>query len=476
MNPEPVNFADTGGTQPRPRVRTHFGLLLLLFVLSLILFGFSYVATTGASIARITNRPFLQQLSHLLTSRDKQIQGEAEDRVNILLLGIGGAGHDGAYLTDTIIVASLKPSTKQIALLSIPRDLAVPILNQGVRKINAANSVGRDLKYPGGGEQLTSEIVSNLTGLPIHYFARVDFKGFAKLINDVGGVEITVDQNFTDREYPTTNYGYQTIGFKAGTQRLNGDTALKYVRSRHGNNGEGSDFARARRQQKVLSALKDKVFSLSTITSPRRLSLVIQTFGDHTRTNLEIWEILRLAKLTRGSSGSLISRVLDSSPTGLLKNETGFDGAFLLAPRSGTWSEVQTLAKNIFTLDAIGREEPTIAIDHAQVDRKAADVLSQRLAVYNAKVIRLPATTTPVGALTVVYDLTNGRKPFTRQALAGDYELRTIASPAELLTNGSGVPVSVSNQLTKEPVDFLILLGQTTTASSSRLRSSPPRS
>lgn len=449
MDPVPVNFADgQRGAGPQPRFRSHFGLLGLSVLCSVILLGLAYLAVAGGSISRITNRPFLEQLSRLVTSRDRALTGEADDRVNILLLGMGGAGHEGAYLADTIILASLKPSTHQVAMLSIPRDLAVDIPDNGTRKINAANAIGRDADYPGGGERLTAEIVGQLTNLPIQYVARIDFRGFEKLINDVGGVEVTVERSFTDREYPTTNFGYQTVSFTTGPQRMNGATALKYVRSRHGNNGEGSDFARARRQQKVLAALKGKLFSLSLLTSPTRLASVLGTFGDHARTDLEIWEMLRLTTLLREASDDVLTKVLDTTPEGLLSAATGIDGAALLVPRSGDYREVQALAQNIFSLPDILRERPTIAVD-ATRDRRLGDAISTNLAAYDATVIRL-TTTVPASSQTVVYDLSGGAKPFTHRALVDAYQ--TVIADS---LSGEDRTALAGRQ-----VDFLIVIGR----------------
>lgn len=476
MKPKAVNFANTpAAPMPRPRAQTHFALLSLFLVLAVVIVGVSYVVATSGSLKTITNQSLFTSLKRLVTNRDVPIKGESEDRINILLLGIGGEGHDGAYLTDTIIVASIKPSTKQIALLSVPRDLAVAIPNNGIRKINAANAIGRDAEYPGGGEALTARIVSEVIGQPIHYFARVDFAGFTKLIDDVGGVSVTVHTPFTDHEYPTLDYGYQTISFKAGPQRMDGAVALKFVRSRHGNNSEGSDFARAARQQKILSALKDKLFSLSLLTSPQRLSLVLQTFGNHTKTNLELWEMFRLASLTRGASGPS-SHVLDTSPSGLLQNETGIDGAYLLVPRSGDFGEIRTLARNLFSLDAIAREQAHIAVNFAPKDRVAAKRLEDELAVYQATVTPIAAAPTNALARTIVYDLTNGQKPLTRDALAQAYDLQTTTSIGDLTSTPNALPSAVTSILGKESIDFLIILGQTQTADSSSTAARVPLS
>lgn len=337
-----------------------------LFVVLLVFFGligYRILAAVNTTVNGNKRVSVLAQLGHLVANRDAQLRGEPEDRVNILLLGIGGAGHDGPLLTDTMILASVKASTGQVALISIPRDLSVEIPGHGFRKINSANAFGKEDRYPGGGEQLTADIVSSITGQTVHYFARVDFDGFKKIIDDLGGITVTVEKSFADREYPTKNYGYQTVKFTAGKQTMDGETALKFVRSRHGNNGEGSDFARSRRQQLVLEAVRDKVFSIGTLLNPVKVGNVLGSLGTHTSTNLEIWELLRLGRIVRNASASSVKTyVLESGPNDPLKVTTGIDGAFLLEPKDSTFNAVKAIVKNAFIQDAISNEQARITI------------------------------------------------------------------------------------------------------------------
>ena len=142
---------------------------------------------------------FLDKLRHLIPSVDKQLKGEENDRVNVLLLGMGGQGHDGPYLTDTMMLASVKPSTKQVALMSIPRDLVAPVSNW--QKINSINAYAEQ-KTPGSGGEATSQAMSELLQTPIDYYVRVDFNGFAKIIDEFGGIEVNVENTLDDYSYP----------------------------------------------------------------------------------------------------------------------------------------------------------------------------------------------------------------------------------------------------------------------------------
>jgi len=281
-----------------------------------------------------------------------RLAGEDEDRVNILLLGMGGPGHDGPYLTDTIMVASIKPSTKQVALISVPRDMAVNIPGYGTFKVNHANAFGEE-KKPEWGAAFATEVISQTLDLPLHYYIRLDFKAFAEIIDEVGGVRVNVERSFTDPMFPAPKDEYQTVSFERGVQTMDGDTALTFARSRHGNNGEGSDFARARRQQKIILALKEKLLSFSTLINPVKTNHVLTSLENHLTTNLEFSQMMSLFKLAREmKTEQIISLVLDSGPGGYLRNTFGASGAFLLEPTAGNFRDINAAVKNIFTASA----------------------------------------------------------------------------------------------------------------------------
>jgi len=362
---------------------------------------------------------FFQQLSHLVTAGDRQLQGEAEDRVNILLMGIGGPGHDGPYLTDTMMVASYKPSTKQLAMISIPRDLVVDIPGYDYRKINNVLSIGRDIKYPGGGEAMAVKVVSDLLEMPIQYYARVDFTGFEQVVDRLGGVTVNVENAFTDYQYPTLNYGYQTIRFQVGQQTMNGDIALKYARSRHGNSGEGSDFARARRQQKILFAVKEKALSLGTLINPVKVSDLLGAIGDHSQTNMEVWEMVRLAKLVLDvNSDQVINKVIDDSADGLLQAETGLGGAFILVPRDRNYEDIRFFAQQIFLIGAAEKEGAKVLVVNAGAPVTLAASTAKSLAAFGLTTVSTPLTLTGTTVeQTQVITATAGQFPFTNQLL-----------------------------------------------------------
>ena len=436
---------------------------------------------------------FVQQLGHLLTSGGEQLQGESDDRINILLLGIGGPGHDGPYLTDTMIVASYKPSTDQLSLLSIPRDLVVNIPGYDYRKINNVLSFGRDQNYPGGGEALTVKVVGDLLNIPIQYYARVDFQGFKDIIDRLGGIDVVVPNTFDDYQYPDNAYGYEHIHFKAGAQHMNGDQALKYARSRHGTNGEGSDFARARRQQIILYATKQKMLSFGTLTNPKKISDILGSLGSHSQTNMEVWEMVRLGKLAgQVSRDNIINKVLDSSTDGFLKDATGAGGAFILVPKSQNYDDIQFLAKNIFSIGKADTEASTLTVVNATKFTGLADTFSQSFKAFGLSVNRPFTLKNATIGHTVMIDLSNGADPATlatvrsyarAQAVitlaqweqqTGDTSLSTYVDSFTTVTNSNSA-TSNTNSTKKAPTLLLILGQDQPKATAATIPTFPPR-
>ncbi len=429
--PKPISKIPHPDRQPRPpvqipprhhRVRWTIVSLSVVVIIFLSVGGWlAYRAISVINTKRLdgSKLSFFQQLTRIVTSNGDQLQGEADDRVNILLLGYGGPGHDGPYLTDTMMIVSFQPSTKRVALISIPRDLVIDIPGYDYRKINSVLSFGRDQKYPGGGEAFTVKAVRDLVDLPIQYYARVDFSGFQDVIDQVGGVNIQVDTTFSDFLYPDNAYGYDPISFKAGLQMMSGEQALKFSRSRHGNNGEGSDFARATRQQKIIIALKDKLLSFGTLSNPKKISDVLGSLGSHSQTNMEIWEMLRLAKMAGGiNADQIINKVFDDSPTGFLRAATGNGGAFILVPRSGNYRDLQFLTKYIFLVGTAEKEGATILILNASKFPNLGATYKQVLQSLNVQAIKASSLTGPTINQTVLVSARPGQYPLTEKLLA----------------------------------------------------------
>ena len=319
---------------------------LVFFLALTIFFSTNVIFSQNSLITNLGRLSFWEGVARLMVGKDKILKGELLDRTNILILGMGGAQHEGPYLTDTIILASIKPSTKQIGLLSIPRDLYVPIPNYGWRKINSANALGVAESKDGG--LLTSKVVSNVFDLPIHYWVRVDFNLFKEMIDELGGVEIEVEQGFVDNQFPGVNFSYRVISFEKGPQTMNGEKALQFARSRHGTNGEDSDFARAKRQQKIIYAIKEKFEKEDIISQPRKIWGFYNALKDNLSTNLDLSQSIRLAKLiAEVDYENIVTKVIETEPNGPLKSEITLQGAFVLKTKNGNFKELSKIAENL---------------------------------------------------------------------------------------------------------------------------------
>ncbi|MDD5040607.1 MAG: LCP family protein [Patescibacteria group bacterium] len=445
--------------------------VLLLVIVILIGIGFlakAVLAINSTNDASGKKIGFFEQIKNLVVNPSDQLDGEKDDRINILLAGIGGAGHDGAYLADTIIVASIKPSTNEVAMLSIPRDLYVEIPGYGSRKINNALAFGQMKDSNGGGEALLAQTVESVIGIPIHYYARLDFEGFRKAIDDLGGVDITVDQSFSDSQYPDYNHGYQPISFTTGEQHMSGERALQYVRSRHGTNGEGSDFARSKRQQKVLLALKNKFFSLNSLVNPARIVSALDDLGDHNRTNLQIWEIVKIAKLAQNiTSDSLITQVLETGPEGVLVSDMTEDGAYILRPKSGDFSEIKYLVKNIFSENLIREENASIEVQNGTSVAGLATITAEWLRGMKYTVDKVGnAGVGTTYEKTTIYDLTGGAKPYTLVSLRNLLNATISPTLPPFMTHGdlnyetlTGLDNATNVNPSSEDIDVVIVVG-----------------
>ena len=422
---------------PRGKKRFSFRRFALYFVTIVVIFFLvlSYqVVFTGSSFANIISS-FVpaNPLGGFLNDKES-LAGYKDDRINILLLGIGGAGHDGPNLTDTIILASIQPSTNKISLLSIPRDLLVQVPEYGWWKIN--NVYHFDQKDNRGGE-LMSQVVSDITGLPIHYYLRVDFNGFEKIIDELDGVKIYVDRSFTDYSYPAPYDKYQTISFQKGWQTMDGQTALEFVRSRHGNNGESGDFARSKRQQKVLQAVKERVFSAETLLSLNKITAIYNLLDENIDTDVQKAELIEFAKLTRNlDTENLINTVLDDAPNGYLY-ATKYNEAYVLRPKNDSFSQIQSLAQNIFSTQTAIPTKPSayVEIKNGTNVTGLAGRYSEELKSLGFTVLKIGNASKQDYAQTVIYCLSEQPTPESSQILTTKFNTSITQETPEWVEN-----------------------------------------
>lgn len=274
----------------------------------------------------------------------------SDGRTNLVFLGLGGEGHQAPDLTDSMILVSLRHSDSSISLVSVPRDLWVDTLKA---KINTAYHYGNS-RREGGGRDLAKSAVAEVLGVPVHYAVALDFDGFIKAIDAVGGIEVDVERTFDDSQYPIPgketaepeSARYETLHFDAGRQPMDGVTALKFTRSRHAEGDEGTDFARSARQQKIIMAFKDKLFQTQTLLNKDRLQAVIGSFQSSLDTDIpesDYGSFLRFF-LTFEQAGSVTKSISIDEFLLNPKNKAPYQGQWVLVP-ARDWQELHTYVK-----------------------------------------------------------------------------------------------------------------------------------
>lgn len=444
---------------------------IFVFVI-LIVFSSQILISGQSSTSWIANLPIISTVKHLVESADKNLKGEDGGRINILLLGVGGKNHDGGLLTDTIILASLDTRDKKAALLSIPRDLSVPIEGKGWRKINNINAFA-EVQAKGSGGVAVSQAVGDILNIPIDYYVRVDFQGFVNIIDEIGGIKVYVDNTLDDRSYPVIGkedaepYAdrFEHLYIKKGWHKMDGALALKYVRSRHAAGVEGSDFARSRRQQKVLEAVKDKVLSKYILFKPRMIANIISELNEHVSTNLKIWEIVKLWNIFKDiKTKDIINKGLNNGPNGLLFDMITKEGAYVLVPTSGDFTEIQYMVNNIFsaapakTKKRVVTEDTAIEVLNGTWVNGLAGRVSLDLGKYGFKIVRTGNFDQRNFKKSVIYDLTYGAKINSLAILKKKTGADVIFGLPEWLIADLSKQLSEERK-TKQP-DFILIIGQ----------------
>ena len=312
------------------------------------------VLAFGVCVFLVTNSKNLFNPISIIANASATSLKEADGRTNILLLGLDkrNGGTVTSILTDTMIVASVGRVDGDIVLISAPRDLWVQSPKGNYSKINAL--------YAWGGVPDIRAVTETVLGIPIHYYAVVDFSMFEQVVDTLGGINVSIDRSFDDYKYPIEgkenapeNERYETLHFVAGPTNMDGITALKFVRSRHGNNEEGTDFARSKRQQKVIVAIKDKVLSVETLFNLTKLQELYNIYSKNVETNIDFQAIQGFYGLSKQVNFSNIrSIVMDNgeaqSDGGLLYAPTDtslYGGAYVLIPKSGDYSQIHAFVQ-----------------------------------------------------------------------------------------------------------------------------------
>ena len=369
-----------------------FKIAIAIIVVLIIVLGAIAWKTGGVLNKMSSGGGLLSSLVKSIPGVNNDLNGEKEDRINVVLLGMRGENiAGGGLLADTIMVVSIKPKEGKVSMISVPRDLQVTVPGtQDLQKINAVHSYGEQ-KGKGQGLKDMESILSDVLGIPVNYAISINFEGFKQLIDAVGGIEIILDKPFEEplqfneakvcdpnvftvptgkyetkyrtnkitgvkritAQYPLcTNPDVECGGdFKlpAGKQTLTGLQALCYSRSRV----TTSDFERAKRQQIVLQLLREKLLSVGTLTNFDSVNKILNSLGDNVRTDMQAWEMKRFFDLYSGMKDfQVYQRVLENSTEGLLYNPTDAPSeyGYILRPIGDNYEKIHEMATNIFTL------------------------------------------------------------------------------------------------------------------------------
>lgn len=218
-----------------------------------------------------------------------------EGRTNVLILGTDKRPNDPDHFprSDTIILVNVDTETHQARLLTLPRDLVVEVPGYGINKLNSGYLFGEYYGEPGGGQALAVETISQLFDVPIDYYVAINFNGFRKLVDTVGGIDVDVPYEIDDYSYPSDDegdpFGLLHVHFDEGWQHMDGKSALRYARTRHADN----DFMRNRRQLQVILATRKAAMSLNLIPTLPRL---IRQLGGMVETNIPFEQQIAFAQ------------------------------------------------------------------------------------------------------------------------------------------------------------------------------------
>ena len=362
-----------------------------------------------------------------------------EDVVNILAIGVDSARNLKSQNTDTIMVVSINKATRQVSMLSIPRDLWVHIPTYGWNRINQAHKWGHTIDYPGNGPGLLMRTLEVNLGIPLHHWVRLDFQGFTRVVDELGGVEMTVacPVNLRYRAPEPGDPNQEERILEAGVHHMDGDTALRYVRTRR----DGTDFDRARRQQQFLRVLWAQSKSPEIIP---RIPELWSALADAFRTDLTLSDVL-----------SMVPVALEVKPQRVRSLHIGFRettnwvtdaGSKVLLPDQ---DKIQQLVASLYT--------PSSAVADQAADEAAR--IQVRNGTYRHQLAKIGADQLRWRGLTVV-DTGLADHPNYKQTRLIVFQDKPKAQA--LLTQYLGLkPEDIVQQPdANQPADLLLILGE----------------
>ena len=370
------------------------------------------------------------------------LQKPGDGRYNLLLLGIGGTtdagvAHSGTLLTDSIQVISVDTVNKKVSLTSIPRDFYYTT-NYGGGKINAVYALAEQDK-PGSGGQAIRQAVGSILGVNISNFVVIDFTAAKEAVDEVGGIDVNVPKALYDPSYPCVDeVNFCPFSISAGLHHMNGDLALKYMRTRHADN----DFGRSSRQQEVISALKTKALSAGVLTNPVTINNLLTIFSKHIHTDLQLSEIQSFISTYKDiSSQNTTSHVLDTtSELGLLTSRTEPVTGYVEYPLGGdtAYAPIQQWFQKNNPDPFIGKEKAEVTVIKGEKASLAAtNTFVQKLEEYGFTVHLNVPTASPqnTSQVTHINSTSSGQFPVTKNYLSS--LLSTTVQVAPPVVQGS---------------------------------------
>jgi polyisoprenyl-teichoic acid--peptidoglycan teichoic acid transferase len=386
-----------------------------------------------------------------------KLRGEGDGRINILLLGKGGEGHTAPDLTDTILLASIDPVQNEASLLSVPRDMYVKDKNGAQMKINAIYATAKQKKLATDrnnkdaaedeGLKAIREQVTTVLGVPIHYHVMVDFEAFREVINTVGGVTINVEEAVYDTIAFGPGGGPLLIADK-GTQTFMGEQALYYARTRHGS--ARGDFDRTERQRQIIVALKEKVLSIGTFSDPFKVINIVNSLGNHVRSDIDLTkEMPRLYELAKQINADKISSVGLADPPNVLVQTANIGGLSVVVPKAGNfiYDDIQSFVRNSIKDSFLKNENAGILILNGTTKTGLASKTSKELKSYGYNVLSVADAPTRGYQKTILVDLTNGQKRYTKSYLERRLSVTSVSALPDSAIQANGA-------------DFVIILGE----------------
>ncbi len=320
-----------------------------------------FIVLIGVVVFAIFNNPkikgFLSLASDFVKTPVSKVSSY-QDRTNILVMGKAGKDHAGGDLTDTMILVSVSLNKPSIVMISLPRDLWIPEIRA---KINSS--------YHYGGMALAKASTETALGVPVHYGIVLDFSGFKDIVDVLGGINVTVENSFTDNLYPITGREndlcngdkqslstiktfkcrYEVLHFDAGQQFMNGETALKFVRSRHAEGDEGTDIAREARQQKVITAIENKLMDPKVFLNPKKDLAIWKVVMSTIETDIPTSSAVIIARKVFNARRSVNKYLI---PDNLLVNpptSPKYDKQYVFTPKlgNGRWEDIHKWVTSI---------------------------------------------------------------------------------------------------------------------------------